>query len=416
MPQSMDLVNCSAKRTPKSCCGRETGMSSELGSCDHIYASLVDCNSKINNEEVVPVNIETGTIVSTNKRNEDPRRKAASWSTNSKISTRQPSPVLAHKVNGEVDEASPREVTCSPYRLPHDADFQCPRCGRRMGEPRLLPCLHPICLSCVYDLMNSRPLYVTPSSDTTGDYSRTYATTISVRETCPLCDSYLPNVNSPMPPPHYPLQHRLVMDTVRRKLVNRVLCDTCAAEVPALIQCSTCLRNFCSECGRQHEQQSIADTRTTKHLMRPLWEATRVRRMILCQTHPIHALRFYCIACQQVTCKECMWSVQHRGHASEDAVGVGKRASVYLTTMLQRARVVLNNLLTQYDYDVFSNNTFEEQQNVEKSYRYVCLILLLYVVNQQLYELLHTSSERDYAAVLRYNIIYNIWDHTKISS
>lgn len=73
--------------------------------------------------------------------------------------------------------------------------------------------------------------YVPLGSDIRG-YNRTYATTIGFRETCPLCDSYLPGVNSSIPPPHYPLQHRLVMDTVRRKLVNRVLCDTCAAEVP----------------------------------------------------------------------------------------------------------------------------------------------------------------------------------------
>lgn len=52
-----------------------------------------------------------------------------------------------------------------------------------------------------------------------------------IYEMCPLCDSHLPNANSAIPPPHYPLQHRLVMDTMRRKLVNRVLCDTCTGEV-----------------------------------------------------------------------------------------------------------------------------------------------------------------------------------------
>jgi len=52
-----------------------------------------------------------------------------------------------------------------------------------------------------------------------------------MRETCSLCNSHLPNINSTIPVPHYPLQHRLVMDTMRRKLVNRILCDTCAGEV-----------------------------------------------------------------------------------------------------------------------------------------------------------------------------------------
>lgn len=38
--------------------------------------------------------------------------------------------------------------------LEEDKDFQCPRCNQNMQEPRLLPCLHPICSSCVSELMN----------------------------------------------------------------------------------------------------------------------------------------------------------------------------------------------------------------------------------------------------------------------
>ncbi|KAG5336687.1 TRI45 protein, partial [Acromyrmex charruanus] len=372
---SMDFVNCSAKRSSKSCCGRETTIDSELGSCDHIYANLVECKSKgINTEDFV--HVEPMTIAS-NKRNEDSRKRRA-HSPNSNGFAYQSSPVFTrNKIGNEVEDL--REPMHSSYRLPHDADFQCPRCGQRMEEPRLLSCLHPICLSCVYELMSK-----IPSKSEIRDKNRIY-TQSDIYETCPLCDSHLPNANSAVPPPHYPLQHRSVMDTVRRKLVNRVLCDTCTDEVMALIQCSTCLRNFCSECGRQHEQQNIAEARTIKHLMRPLWEATKVRRTILCQIHPTHALRFYCIACQQlptyflilhyVTCKECMWSIQHRGHASEDAVGVGKRVGTYLATMLQKARTYLNNLLIQYNHDVFSTNDLGEAHNVAKICKYVQLFM-----------------------------------------
>lgn len=66
-----------------------------------------------------------------------------------------------------------------------------------------------------------------------------------------------------------------------------------------------------------------------------------------------------------------MWSIQHRGHASEDAVGVGKRVGTYLATMLQKARMYLNNLLIQYNHDVFSTNDLEEAHNVAKICRYV---------------------------------------------
>ncbi|KAL6444078.1 hypothetical protein ACFW04_001789 [Cataglyphis niger] len=351
----MDLMNCSAKHSSKNCC--EAVVDSDLGSCDHIYASLMECKKDINTE----VNVEP---IMTNKCNEDSRKKHTRF-TNSNSLTYQPLSIFPRKMDSEVYE-EPKEIT-NPYKS-HTLDFQCPRCRQRMEEPRLLPCLHSICLSCVYELMN-KPSYVSLKNEIRNN-NRKY-TQQSVHETCPLCDSDLPNINSTIPPPHYPLQHRLVMDTMRRKLINRVLCDTCTSEVLALIQCSTCLRNFCSECGRQHEQQNVAEARTIKHLMRPLWEATKIRRVILCQIHPMHALRFYCIACQQVTCKECMWSAQHRGHASEDALGVGKRAHAYLVIMLQKAKIFLNTLLIQYNHDVFSNNGSEELQNIATTYKYV---------------------------------------------
>lgn len=51
-------------------------------------------------------------------------------------------------------------------------------------------------------------------------------------EGCPICDYPLPHPGDPPPPPHYPLQHRLVMDAVRRRLSHRVLCcDLCPEEV-----------------------------------------------------------------------------------------------------------------------------------------------------------------------------------------
>ncbi|XP_067210113.1 E3 ubiquitin-protein ligase TRIM45-like isoform X2 [Linepithema humile] len=290
----MDFLSCLTKYPSKSCCDRETAISSELGSCDHIYASLIECKNKGINKDFIY--LEPVSIAYPNKRNEDSRKKRASSLTNSNIFTYQSPPCLTSKIGSKVDKES-KEITYSPYNLLRDADFQCPRCEQRMEEPRLLPCLHPICLLCVYQLMNKSSPHIFSKSDVRDN--RTYARA-DIHEICPLCDSHLPNVNSSVPPPHYPLQHRLIINTVRGKLVNRILCDICVDEVPALIQCSTCLRNFCSKCGKRHEQQNVAEARSIKHLMRPLWEATKVRRTILCQRHPTHVLKFYCIACQQV--------------------------------------------------------------------------------------------------------------------
>jgi len=62
----MDLMKCSAKRSSKSCCGRETAVDSDLGSYDHIYASLVECKNKDINTEV-NVNVNEP-ITTANKR------------------------------------------------------------------------------------------------------------------------------------------------------------------------------------------------------------------------------------------------------------------------------------------------------------------------------------------------------------
>lgn len=47
----MDLIKCS-KHSSKNCCGRETAVGSDLGSYDHIYASLEECKNKDINTEV----------------------------------------------------------------------------------------------------------------------------------------------------------------------------------------------------------------------------------------------------------------------------------------------------------------------------------------------------------------------------
>jgi len=75
-------------------------------------------------------------------------------SRNSSTFEHRPSFIFSPKMASEAD-GEPREVVYhSLYTLSRDVNFHCPRCGQKMEEPRLLPCLHPICLPCVYELMN----------------------------------------------------------------------------------------------------------------------------------------------------------------------------------------------------------------------------------------------------------------------
>lgn len=342
----MDFIKCSKYRSMKSCCCEKSSMDGEHRSNENYTfperANVIDRVNPL-------INIEPLRLVKNRDNN-----KYLSWNTHKTNSIYEsleaPQGIPSH-INNK------RERTVLSLNAQGDKDFRCPRCGKRMQEPRLLPCLHPICSPCVSELMSN------PCNNPRNTKSNYY-------EVCPLCDFQLPNANSPIPPPHYPLQHRLVMNVVKSKFANKILCDACPDEIVAVVQCSTCLRNFCLDCGTQHQQLITMELKPSKHSVKPLWEATKVRRTALCQKHPTHVLRFYCIACQQVTCKECIWSVEHRGHATENAVGAGKRVTAYLKKVLQRARTLLNILLTQYDRGAFLNNTLEEIKDSSSSMDY----------------------------------------------
>lgn len=359
----MDFVKCSKYRTEKSCCGEKTTMDSENGNNEYNTEDfeLTERRNIIENVQSNR-NVEPTSVANTQDARYENFSKPAR-TTNRTYSVYQPSSELFYNAKDETSTESVQEETFSSLNVGEDKDFRCPRCGKRMQEPRLLPCLHPICSPCVSELMAKPLSFPLESGERICNFY----------EVCPLCDFRLPNANSAIPPTHYPLQHRLVMDAIRCRLANRVLCDSCPDEVVAHVQCSTCLRNFCTDCGMEHQQQITMELRPSKHLVKPLWEATKVRRTALCQKHPTHALRYYCIACQQVTCKECIWSVQHRGHASENVAGAGRRAALYLTTMLRRAKALLNTLLTQYDREIFSSSSVGESQNmcISSDYRYV---------------------------------------------
>ncbi|XP_033306891.1 tripartite motif-containing protein 45-like [Bombus bifarius] len=342
---SMDFINCSKYRSIKSCCSEKSLMDDE------------NKNNEFRNKDCIFLERKNKIEDGYSTVNVEPLRFVKNVR-------------MKGQINGDLQEES-----FSSFNMQEDKDFRCPRCGQSMQEPRLLPCLHPICSTCISELM-SKPFYNFTKSIKTQN-NKSESSQNNYYEICPLCDVQLPNANSTVPPPHYPLQYRLVMSAIRSKFTNKILCDICPDEVVAVVQCSTCLRNFCLDCGMKHQQQITLELKPLKHSIRPLMEATKVRRTALCQQHPTHALRFYCIACQQVTCKECMWSSQHRGHASENAAGVAKRVILYLTKMLQRAKILLNMLLTQYDRDAFLNSSFEEikDTSISVDYRYVKLII-----------------------------------------
>ncbi|KAK2585309.1 hypothetical protein KPH14_009993 [Odynerus spinipes] len=314
---SMDIQNCF---------GHETTLEDKTENDNYNNENTISFIQKKkyrNNQSIVTIEPKYANVITV-------KRNGLIWNTEQKVG-----PLTCKLSNKGNLTAECKQNKIKIIQKNHEnKDFLCSRCGKKMQEPRLLPCLHAMCSPCIFDLI--------------GKVNNLNTT----------------NIHTTIPPPHYPLQHRLVMDAMHRKLVHKILCDACSDEVLAIVQCCVCLRNFCSDCGNEHEAKTSREVKQGKHLIKPLWEATRVRRTILCHIHTLNALRYYCNACQQVCCKECIWSIEHRGHASENAIGAGRRATAYVTAMLEKAKILLNSLLTHYNEDVFSNDNFNEQKNI----------------------------------------------------
>nr|XP_012151035.1 PREDICTED: uncharacterized protein LOC100876259 isoform X4 [Megachile rotundata] len=291
----MDFIKCPKYQSVTSCCGENTSMDGENESNEfrNKNSAFHERNNKI--ENTYPV-LHTGPVRFTKDERSNEYSNVFLPLGMDKTNSIYQSCELPYGVKYELNNECMQEETVSSLEVEGIQEFHCPRCGKGMQEPRLLPCLHPICSPCVLELISK---HVRVHSTQSSNYY----------EICPLCDFQLPNANSPIPPPHYPLQHRLVMDAIRSGFANKVLCDACTDEIT-------------------------------------------------------------------VTCKECMWSMQHRGHASETATGAGKRVALYLKAVLQRAKTLLNILLTQYDQNMFLNSTLEEIKDIFASmdHRYVKLI------------------------------------------
>ncbi|XP_015590876.1 tripartite motif-containing protein 45 isoform X2 [Cephus cinctus] len=368
----IDLVKSSKIESLTRCCGRTTGMDSE---------SSREAGSRVSKETFIfgswkrrskrraAVTVAVRPVSMDNDETERNNNRSKALPQSQRSSTYYPSSCTSsfnpecqiHDMTDPLGDEKRDERLIQEQEDDYDEvddDFWCPRCARKMQEPRLLPCLHPICTPCVEELLD-RASCASRGTDAKNNRPGQLS---GYREGCTMCDHPILSPGASVPPPHYPLQHRLVMDAVRRRLAHRVLCcDVCPEEVQASVHCPRCLRNFCSDCGTEHQEQELGVGLEMAHEVRPLWEAKRIRRTALCLTHPSHALRFHCIACQQVTCRECMWRGSHRGHASEGASGAGRRAATLMTAALQRARTLLNSLLTEYNEHVFDNSDGQDR-------------------------------------------------------
>lgn len=179
------------------------------------------------------------------------------------------------------------------WRRSQAALLRCGICGERYSDPRLLPCLHTFCCSCLHDYIPAHSLSVN----------------------CPTCrqQSILPaNGISALQTNVFVVNLMTVLDN------SAAHCAQCR-KVYAPAKCTVCNKSMCASCEASHRQ----DPSTAAHeVIDALTKATTEGRSkdggsggeaLVCCLHDGQALDVFCSECDTSVCIDCA-DGEHRDH------------------------------------------------------------------------------------------------------
>ena len=191
-------------------------------------------------------------------------------------------------------------------RLTKEAEniTDCSICMQTMKTPKILPCIHTFCLTCLQ--RHGR------ETQTSGD------------PTCPVCRSPFRIVDGEYS--SLPNNDFVEMLINAKKLTNRQnvgskRCDVCLAmggglnkSTTATMYCVECMEYMCDQCSDIHKSMKM--TRT--HRLRSTGDCPSLKECLeltasYCDQHPKKQIGIYCEECKSVCCEIC-YTRNHKAH------------------------------------------------------------------------------------------------------
>ena len=185
-----------------------------------------------------------------------------------------------------------------------DDELTCPVCSDHFQEPKVLPCLHYYCKTCVADLIKRAK---------------------GVPFNCPECRrETTADGDDPDTLPTAFFVNRMeelfaVMKKAERK--DSVGCESCRSQLPAVDFCHDCSKYICTDCAKAHKQMwllsshhvvSIDSLRSTI-IENPPEKLQVVYGEVKCSKHQDEPLKLYCYSCNKLVCRDCI-VIDHKDH------------------------------------------------------------------------------------------------------
>jgi hypothetical protein len=184
-----------------------------------------------------------------------------------------------------------------------DDELTCPVCTEHFKEPKVLPCLHYYCKTCIADLIKrakGRPF------------------------NCPECrrEAQAAGNNPESFPAAFFVNRMEEVFSVMKKAEAKenLTCESCS-KFPAVSFCHDCSEYICTKCTEAHKDMrllsshkvvSIGSLRSTITKSTPE-KLTVVQREVKCSKHADEPLKLYCRDCHKLVCRDCI-VIDHKDH------------------------------------------------------------------------------------------------------
>ena len=180
----------------------------------------------------------------------------------------------------------------------------CKLCSEPFTNPRLLPCLHVFCKSCLESLQSQNEGTLT----------------------CPTCYK-----TSPHPPADLPRHLRIEREVAISRIQEggeETVCGSCGESNKVEAYCEDCSSGICSDCVGMHKRLKALKN----HEVVPLHPEVKLQRQTVhafsCDFHPKETLKYYCISCRYLVCSDCLFYHKEHGWRQMDEAAEVERVEL----------------------------------------------------------------------------------------
>ncbi|XP_072000932.1 transcription intermediary factor 1-alpha isoform X5 [Engystomops pustulosus] len=259
-------------------------------------------------------------------------------------------------------------------------------------SPRLLPCLHSVCVRCLpapsrYISLPQAASQAAASGAPGGSSSG--AATVSVQVgiiRCPVCSQECAERDI--------IENYFVRDTTEVpsstvEKPSQQFCTSCEDNAEARGFCVECVEWLCKNCVQAHQRVKFTKDHTVRQKEEvPPAVGANSQRPVFCPYHKKEQLKLYCETCDKLTCRDCQLQ-EHKEHRYQFIEEAFQSQKVIIDTLI--AKLMEKNKYIKYTGDQIQNRIQEVNQNqrqVEQDIK-VAIFTLMVEINKKGKALLH---------------------------